>query len=275
MEQIYADKLCVVTGAGSGIGRAVAVALSKHGAILALSDIDEVGLSETKELIGSTRNHIRYDRLDVADEDAIIRYGQLIKSDFGAANYLFNIAGLTRYGSFSNTPLSSFEKVMDVNFWGVVRMTKAFLPELIQTKGGVINISSIFGVVGFPGQAHYCASKFAVRGFSETIAQELIDQGVCVTSVQPGGVATNIANNAVADHLADGYKDEASMRASFDQVARTSPEKAAAIILKGAAKRKSRIMVGVDAHVVSGIQRLLPNRYKKILQRLVNLPSSS
>ena len=162
---------------------------------------------------------------------------------------------------------------MDVNFWGVVRMTKTFLPELIETKGAVVNISSVFGLIGFPGQSHYCASKFAVRGFSETIAQELEAQGVQVTAVLPGGVATNIANNSVIDDLGDEFKDEKSVRANFDKVARTSPEKAAEIILKGTAKGKSRIYVGADSHFIDAIQRLLPTGYKRIMQRILK-PSS-
>ncbi|MEZ5895887.1 MAG: SDR family oxidoreductase [Parvularculaceae bacterium] len=223
MTDPFADKLCVVTGAASGIGRAVAVNLARRGAALALSDINEAGLEETRAIIGDVpSNRIRTDKLDVCDPAAIERYATVIKESLGDADYVFNIAGLTRVGRFDETPLSSFEKIMDVNFWGVVRMTKAFLPQLEATKGGVTNISSLFGFIGFPGQAHYCASKFGVRGFSETIAEELSEKGVRVTSVHPGGVATSIARNANIDALPKDAADRSEVEARFDKAAITS-----------------------------------------------------
>lgn len=264
----FSGKLCVVTGAGSGIGRALAISLARQGASLALSDINEQGLAETARLIGETRNASRADRLDVADAGAIEAYAQLVKESLGNADYVFNVAGLTRIGDFADTPLSSFEKVINVNFWGVVRMTKAFLPQLIETRGGVVNISSLFGLIGFSGQTHYCASKFAVRGFSETLAAELEDKGVSVTSVHPGGVATNIAKSAELDAMPTGVQSRQLISDNFDKLAITSPERAAEIILDGAAKRKRRVIVGRDAKTVSFLQRLFPESYSKILQRL-------
>lgn len=274
MTNPFHEKLCVITGAGSGIGRALALDLAGRGAALALSDIDEAGLGETRALIEQTgSNRMRFDKLDVADADAIEKYAAAIKGSLGSADYVFNVAGLTRLGAFEASPLSSFEKIMDVNFWGVVRMSKAFLPQLIETRGGLVNISSIFGVIGFPGQSHYCASKFAVRGFSETIAQELQDRGVSVTSVHPGGVATNIARNAKLDALPPGFKSREKFDKKFDKAAHTSPAKAAQIILKGAAKGKRRVMVGVDAHFISLIQRVFPRGYTKMIGWL--LPNSN
>jgi len=262
----FNNKLCVITGAGSGIGRALALDLATRGAALALSDINQDGLDETRKLIGDPpSNRIRFDRLDVTDADAIKTYGETIRESLGNADYLFNVAGLTRVGTFEETSLDSFEKVMEVNFWGVVRMTKAFLPQLIATKGGLINISSLFGLIGFPGQTHYCASKFAVRGFSETLAQELAGQGVCVTSVHPGGVATNIVNNAEVDAFPTDETTKADINTTFDKAAITSARRAAKLILDGAAKRKCRVIVGRDAKIMSFIQRLLPQSYAKIL----------
>ena len=261
MTDIFNGKLCVITGAGSGIGRAMAIDLARRGAALALSDINEAGLEETKQLIGAApSNRTRFDKLDVADADAITAYAATVKESLGDADYVFNVAGLTRVGLFEETSLDSFEKVMDVNFWGVVRMTKAFLPQLMATKGGVINISSLFGLIGFSGQTHYCASKFAVRGFSETLSQELRDKGVCVTSVHPGGVATNIARLAEVDRevTADERED---FNTQFDKAAITSAERAAEIILNGAAKGKRRVLIGRDAKVVSFIQRMFPASY--------------
>ncbi|GJL95279.1 MAG: short-chain dehydrogenase [Hyphococcus sp.] len=266
MPNPFSNKLCIITGAGSGIGRALALDLASQGAALALSDIDEAGLEETRTLIEQQgANRMCFDRLDVANAEAIDAYAATVKESLGAADYVFNVAGLTRLGTFEASPLSSFEKIMDVNFWGVVRMSKAFLPQLIETKGGLVNISSIFGLIGFPGQSHYCASKFAVRGFSETIAQELKDTGISVTSVHPGGVATNIARSAALDELPPGFKSREKFDKKFDKAARTSPAKAAEIILKGVAKRKRRVMVGADAHFISAIQRVFPRGYTNMI----------
>ena len=262
MTHSFKDKICIVTGAASGIGRAVAIDLARRGAAVAISDVNEAGLDETRRLMGvQSSNRIPVDRLDVADGDAIIRYAATIKDGIGNADYVFNIAGLTRVGSFEETPLSSFESVMDVNFWGVVRMSKAFLPQLLITKGGIINISSLFGFIGYGGQAHYCASKFGVRGFSETIAQELADKGVRVTSVHPGGVATSIARNAAVDAMPAAYKEKRRLDERFDKAAITSAGRAAEIILDGAARGKRRVVVGRDAKIVSLIQRLFPATY--------------
>lgn len=270
MANAYSGKLCVVTGAASGIGRAVAIALARRGAALAISDVNEAGLEETRRMIEApASNRIRHDRLDVADGDAIERYAAQVQDSLGDADYLFNIAGLTRVGSFEETPLSSFEKIMDVNFWGVVRMSKAFLPQLIATKGGLVNISSLFGFIGFGGQAHYCASKFAVRGFSETIAQELAPKGVRVTSVHPGGVATSIARNAAIDAMPAHYKERRDLDSRFDKAAITSAERAAEIILDGTARGKRRIVVGRDAKIVSFIQRIFPQTYPSKLAILL------
>ena len=264
----FSDKICVITGAGSGIGRAMAVTLARSGARLALSDINEEGLEETKKQIGEQSNKHRYDAFDVADEEAIPAYAQSVKESLGNADYVFNVAGLTRLGSFEETPLSSFEKVMDVNYWGVVRMCKAFLPQLLETKGGITNISSVFGLIGYPGQTHYCSSKFAVRGFSETLATELEDKGVSVTSVHPGGVATNIARSAEVDAMPESGATREQMNERFDEAARTSPDKAAAVILKGTAKGKRRVLVGHDATVISTVQRLLPSNYWKWMSKI-------
>ena len=270
MTDPYYGKLCVVTGAASGIGRAVAIDLARRGAALALSDVNEAGLDETRALIGDVAsNRIRIDRLDVADADAILRYAASVGESLGDADYVFNIAGLTRVGRFEETPLSSVEKIMDVNFWGVVRMTKAFLPQLIATKGGVINISSLFGFIGYPGQAHYCASKFAVRGFSETIAAELAEKGVRVTSVHPGGVDTAIARSAAIDALPADVKDPKEIDERFKKAAITSPERAAEIILEGAARGKRRVVVGRDAKIISFVQRLFPESYAQKLKPLL------
>ena len=258
---IFAGKICVITGAASGIGRALAIELSHYGAHLALSDVDMDGLAQTKDMLGKPTGRIVTQKLDVADAQAIIAYTQDTFQSIGPADFLFNVAGISRIGDFAHTPLSSMEKIMDVNFWGVVRLTKAYLDQLTQTKGVVINISSVFGLIAFHGQVHYCASKFAVRGFTETLALEMAPYGVGVCSVHPGGVKTNIARNAEVDHMSNSGKSREELDADFDKAAITSVQKAALIILKGAAKRKTRIIVGPDAKIASFVQRCFPQSY--------------
>ena len=269
MQQRFADRICIVTGAASGIGRAVAVALSQEGATVAISDRNAAGLKETRAMLaGAGSNRHIADVFDIADASAIEAYAQRTRAALGDADYVFNIAGLTRVGDFLDSPLDSFEKIFDVNFWGVVRMSKAFLPQLLKTKGGIVNISSLFGFIGYPGQAHYCASKFAVRGFNEAIATELEERGVRVTSVHPGGVATAIARNAEVDQLPQGT-DRASLISNFDRLAITSPEAAAKQIIDGAANGRRRIVVGRDAKLVSFVQRLFPESYQKVIGLVV------
>lgn len=260
---IYKGKVCVITGAASGMGRELARQLSEQGAVLAISDVDTDGLEETRGMIGGG-NRILVDVLDVSDKQAVLDYPAKVEATLGPADYVFNNAGLTRVGEVMNTPLESMEKIIDVNFWGVVRMTKGFLPQLLKTKGTVTNISSLFGLIAYKGQAHYCASKFAVRGFTETLALEMDGTGVGVCSVHPGGVQTNVARNAVVDHMPDG-QTKSEMDEQFDALAITPVDKAVKIILDGTAKRKRRIIVGKDARIASFFQRLMPVRYQKVL----------
>lgn len=262
----YKDKICVITGAASGIGRALAVALAEKGAQLALSDINAEELSKTVEMVGGA-NRVMSDVFDMANAKAIADYSGKIENTLGAADYVFNVAGLTRVGNFVDTPLESMEKVMDVNYWGVVRMTKAFIDQILSTKGTVVNISSVFGLIGYGGQTHYCSSKFAVRGFTETLAQELKGTGVGVCCVHPGGVATNVSRNAQVDKMPFAGATREELDENFDKMAITSPEKAADIILKGAAKKKRRILIGGDARFISIISRLFPASYTKWLEK--------
>ena len=264
--KIYEDKICVITGAASGIGRALAISLAESGAQLALSDINAEGLSETVTMVGGA-NRVMSDVFDMADAKDVADYAGKVESTLGKADYVFNVAGLTRVGQFVDTPLESMEKVMDVNFWGVVRMTKAFMDQILATTGTVVNISSVFGLIGYAGQTHYCASKFAVRGFTETLAQELKGTGVSVCCVHPGGVATNVARNATIDKMPFEDVTREELDANFDKMAITSPEKAAKIILKGAAKKKRRILIGGDARYISIVSRLFPTSYTWLLEK--------
>lgn len=256
-----------MTGAGSGIGRALARDLAGRGAVLALSDIDQARLEETRALIGAGDNRHRFGPLDVADAAAVTQYAALLAKDWGPADWLINNAGISRIGEFADTPAEAFDQVWEVNFQGVVRMSRAFLPQLIETKGGLVNISSLFGLVAYPGQAHYCASKFAVRGFSEALAMELAGKGVCVTCVHPGGIRTDIVNNAALDALPAGVRSKEKLARRFDKSARTSPEQAARMILNGAQKGRRRVVVGADGRMIPFLQRLFPQSYQALVAR--------
>lgn len=263
MSGAFQNKVCVITGAASGIGRALSLALAEQGAVLALSDVNAEGLAQTQTMLGGAK--LVTDILDVADKDAIAAYPARVAESLGPADYVFNVAGLTRIGNFVDTPLESMEKIMDVNYWGVVRMSKAFIDQLLATKGTLVNISSLFGFIAYAGQTHYCASKFAVRGFTETLALELADSGVSVCCVHPGGVKTDIARNAEVDHMSNDGPTREEMDKDFDKMAITSVEKAADIILRGAARGQKRIVVGADAKVASFLQRMMPVKYQTLL----------
>lgn len=264
---IFKGKICVITGAASGMGRELARQLAEQGAVLAISDVDSVGLEETQAMIGGG-NQIMVDVLDVSDKQAVLEYPAKVKAALGSVDYVFNNAGMTRVGDVLNTPLESMEQVMEVNFWGVIRMTKGFLPQLIETKGVVTNISSLFGLIAYRGQSHYCASKFAVRGFTETLALEMEEAktGVGVCCVHPGGIKTNVARNAIVDHLPEGTS-KAALDKDFDDIAITSAEVAVRQILNGTAKRKKRIIIGKDAKLASMLQRLMPVGFQRVLAK--------
>lgn len=263
----FKSKLAVITGAASGIGRALAFALGKEGAVLALADINAQELNAVKEElekagVTSVLSHV----LDVADEAAWQDFAATIETQLGMADLLFNNAGISRIGRFEHTSSDAFAKVMDINYWGVVYGTRAFLPQIKLRQGAFINISSLFGLVGVPGNAHYCSSKFAVRGFNESIRQEFADFGVHVASVHPGGVNTNIVKSADFDEGAEHR--EALLGRLHENALTMPPEKAASIILEGLRRKKHRILVGNDAKFMSFVQRLLPSSYPSILRRL-------
>ena len=265
-EHFYRGKICVITGAASGIGRALALALHASGAVLAISDINTVELAKTAELLGARNaNSILVDKLNIADASDIESYAPHVKRSLGSVDFLFNVAGLTRMGNFDEIPMRSMEKVFDVNFWGAVRMCKAFLPQLKSTKGGIVNVASLFSLIGVGGQTHYCASKFALRGFSETLVQELADDDIQISIVCPGAVDTNITRNAKIDALPARAKSHEHVNNMFKKIAHTSAEQAAQIILDGTAKGKLHILVGKDAKRAALMQRLLPQHYIKLM----------
>ncbi len=255
----FRGRVAVVTGAASGIGRALALALAAAGAVLVISDIDEYGLDETANRARGLGVPVRTDRLDVSDRAAMMAYARSVVDEFGAVHLVVNNAGVVHGGEFLGMTFADIERVINVDFWGVVNGTKAFLPHLINSgEGTLVNISSLFGLVPMPSQSAYVAAKYAVRGFTESVRMEMLigRYPVRVTCVHPGGVKTAIARNGTSNAGADpaGNSD------LFDKVlARTSPERAAAVILRGAARGRPRVLIGPDARVAS-LAELVSNR---------------
>jgi NAD(P)-dependent dehydrogenase (short-subunit alcohol dehydrogenase family) len=256
----FAKRTAVVTGAASGIGRALTWELAARGATLAISDVDDAGLGETAKRARQMGATIRCDPLDVADRDAMLRYADT----FDGVHLVINNAGIAFTGDVIELAFTDIERVMDVDFWGVVHGTKAFLPHLIASRDGtLVNVSSVFGLLAAPSQGAYNAAKFAVRGFTEALRQEMLVAGhpVRVICVHPGGIRTPIARNAGA---APG-RDAAALSAFFDQrLARTSPERAARTIMRAAERGRARVLVGPDAHVLDILVRLAGPGYQRV-----------
>jgi NAD(P)-dependent dehydrogenase (short-subunit alcohol dehydrogenase family) len=263
----FAGRTAVVTGAGSGIGRAIAVSLAARRCHLALADIDQAGLSATHGLLEGCGVDVSLHRLDVADQSAVSALPEAVAQRHGKVDLLFNNAGVAVGGAFEEVSEADFQWLFDINFWGVVRMTRAFLPVLRQSdEARIVNISSLFGLISPPGQTAYCASKFAVRGFSNALRYELEGSTVSLTVVHPGGVATSIARNS----RKPGGRSEAEIAAAISRIEkmlRMPPERAGEVIVRGVAKGKARILVGMDARVCSLIERLMPVSYWRLLGR--------
>lgn len=260
----FVSMVAVVTGAGSGIGQALAVELARSGAKLAISDIDTEGLAKTEERITAIGAPVKADRLDVTEREAFLTYAAEVNEHFGQVNQIYNNAGIAFTGDVEISEFKDIERVMDVDFWGVVNGTKAFLPHLIASGDGhIINISSLFGIFSVPGQAAYNSAKFAVRGFTEALRQEMVLAGhpVKVTTVHPGGIKTAIARNATAAEGLDANK----LADFFDKrLASTSPQRAARIILEAVRKNKARVLVGPDAKILDLVVRLTGSGYQRL-----------
>jgi NAD(P)-dependent dehydrogenase (short-subunit alcohol dehydrogenase family) len=251
--------VAVVTGAASGIGRALAVDLAKLGAELALADVNAAGLEETRAMLGSAK--ARTYSVDVSKPSAVEAFAQAVQRDFGRASLLVNNAGVALMGTLAEVSLEDMAWLMGINFWGVVHGCKFFTP-LLQREGDahIVNLSSVFGLIGPPGQTAYAASKFAVHGFSQSLREELrATSSIKVTSVHPAGIATPIANSARAG---SGVTPAARQEAAeyFKKVALITPEEASRVIIKGILANKNRVLIGADAYRIDRIQRLFPAR---------------
>lgn len=271
----FNNKVAAITGAGSGIGQQLALLLAQQGCHLSLSDVNEQGLAATIEQLKPYQVRVTSKRLDVSDRIAMRAWAEETVQNHGAVNMIFNNAGVALASTVEGASYEELEWIVNINFWGVVYGTKEFLPYIKQTHDGhIINISSLFGLTAQPSQAAYNATKFAVRGFTESLRQELDIEncGVSALCVHPGGIRTNIARSARAnDSLKSlGMNAEKSV-AQFDKVLRTPPEVAAQQILAAVIKDKRRLLIGSDAKAIDLIQRILPTGYQKLTGLLIGL----
>ena len=265
----FTNKVAVVTGAGSGIGRALALALAREGAWLALSDVAGDGLAETERLARALgAPDVLSQTSSVADRDAVFRFADDVADRFQQVDVVINNAGIgLDAAAVADVRPDDFRAVMDVNFWGVVWGSQAFLPHLeARPQAALANVSSIFGVLGVALQAPYCASKFAVRGFTESLRMEAraYTPHLTVTTVHPGGIATSITRNARSAGVRSPAERARDMEA-FEKGLVTSPETAAEVILDGIRRKRERVLIGADARRGDALARLMPQRYTRLV----------
>jgi NAD(P)-dependent dehydrogenase (short-subunit alcohol dehydrogenase family) len=261
----FRDKVAVITGAGSGIGRALAIRLAADGARLALSDVDEPAMAGTMKLVGLNGLARAY-RLDVSCREAVFEHAERVKADFGTAHLLFNNAGTTLFGTFENQTIEEVRRLLDVNLWGVIYGTKAFLPMMLaQREGCIVTLSSVFGLVGFPTHSAYNISKFGVRGLMECLWSELEGTGVEAICVHPGGIDTGFETRSWM--AAAAGPRERTMKSKAATLMVTTPADCASAILEGIRRGKRRIVTGQHAKLLYWLPRLLPASYPRFLRR--------
>lgn len=268
----FKDKVAAITGAGSGMGRELAIELAKRGCHVAISDVNEAGLAQTVEMLQPFGVRITSQKLDVADRDAVYAWADAVVAEHGKVNLIFNNAGVALGATLEGAEYGDFEWIMNINFWGVVYGSKAFLPHLRASGDGhIINTSSVFGLFAVPGNGCYNASKFAVRGFSECLRQELEmkHEPVSVTSVHPGGIKTGIARSARMTGDLNKFlgKDEQSAKRDFEKMFITTANRAARIIIKAVEGNKRRVLVGPDAKLLDLIVRMFPSGYQRLVMK--------
>lgn len=258
------DKVVVITGAASGIGRALALGCAERGARLMLADIDTAGLQQLADSIREAGKVCHHQITDTGNEAAIHQLAEQCQRVYGGADVLFNNAGVALVSPIESASTADAQWLMNINFWGVVHGCRAFLPLLRkQPEAVVVNISSIFAMISMPTQGYYNAAKAAVRGFSDALREELRDSNVRVLCVHPGGIKTNIANRARVIDLANLAGSAEQMRANFDQAAITTPEQAARAILAAVEQGRTRLLIGRDAKLADLLYRLAPARASK------------
>lgn len=267
------DKVAVVTGAGSGIGRQLALELARRGARLAISDVNEDGLAETADQAKALGAEVHTARVDVADREAVLAYADQVVEHYGVVHQIYNNAGVASSGTILDGEWSEYDHVLGINLFGVINGTKAFLPLLVASGAGhVVNVSSLNGIMAQPGLSAYCTAKFGVRGFTETLRAEMLAGGqpVKVTVVHPGGVKTNIATAAFERGAEAREVTEAERRrvqTYNEKLLKLPADQAAKIVVDGVEADKARVLVGTDAKAVDAFVRLLPRFYPALLVR--------
>ncbi len=265
----FRGRVSVITGAASGIGRALALELADRGSDLALCDVDEEGLAETVRRVEAKGRRVSSQKVDVADRQAVYAFAEACIEAHGKVDAIVNNAGVSVTSTVADLTYDDFEWIVGINFWGVVYGTKAFLPHLMSRRDGwIVNVSSVFGLASFPSQSAYNATKFAVRGFTESLRQELEGTGVTACCVHPGGIRTNIVRKSRLRSVHDRVVDKETMVEEFDRMARTSPERAAIVIADGMERKAPRILIGADARLIDAVQRALPVGYPEVFSQL-------
>ena len=266
---ITSDSVAVITGAASGIGRALTMRFADEKiAGVAISDVNEDGLNETAAMVEKLGVPVSVHLTDVSDLKEVQQLADDVVARHGRATHLINNAGVGVIGTFEQISIGDFEWLMGINFWGVVYGCKVFLPILKQqTSAHIVNISSVFGLIAPEEQTAYCSSKFAVRGFTESLKHEMAGTNVSVSCVHPGGILTNIVRNSrVGEGTPDEWKQQGTKL--FDKVAKTTPETAAEVIIQGIRSSEPRILIGKDAKAISMVSRLFPRKYLRVLERM-------
>ena len=270
----FAGKNVVITGAGSGIGRALALRFSSEGANLALCDISSDGLGETVQLIKSANVKIVSERVDVSSQVEMERFARLVETRLGGADIIINNAGVSLSQMAEEMPKSNMEWLFGINFWGVIHGCNAFMPQLrTRTNAHIVNVSSLFGLIPMASQSAYVASKFAVRGYTESLRLELAHTHIKVSCVHPGGIDTGIISNGRHISASHGHVDPSALAKDFKSMARTSPDQAAAKIIAGMVSGNPRILIGPDAIILDLLQRFAPRGIQRLLiafQRIVD-----
>lgn len=270
----FNDKVAAITGAGSGIGRALALQLASEGCALALSDINQANVDETAQMASAHNVKVTTACVDVSNREQMLAWAQRVVADHGRVNMIFNNAGVAHASSIEGSTFEDYEWIVGINFWGVVNGTKAFLPLLKQSGDGhIINLSSVFGLFAQPGMSSYNATKYAVRGFTESLRMELdmMRCGVSATCVHPGGIRTNIAlQTRLSTSMNELLGTDKDFRRNFHNLAlKQTPQKAARVILNGVRKNKRRVLIGSDAMSSDLLVRILPAAYQYFVVRVM------